>query len=127
MAAEHGFRRIIGIDFAADLCLTARGNVERYRRCSNNSAAISIEQRDASTYDIPNQPGVLCLYNPFNEFVMRTSSRMWNGLCPNIPASFMSCTIRPYEARFGTHPRSFRSPQGLTCGLQIRTRPIRAN
>jgi hypothetical protein len=72
MAAEHGFRKIIGIDFAADLCLTARGNVERYRRYSNNSAAISIEQRDASTYDIPNQPGVLCFYNPFNESVMRS-------------------------------------------------------
>jgi 2-polyprenyl-3-methyl-5-hydroxy-6-metoxy-1,4-benzoquinol methylase len=39
MAAEHGFRKIIGIDFAADLCLTARGNVEQYRRCSDNSAA----------------------------------------------------------------------------------------
>jgi SAM-dependent methyltransferase len=72
MAAEHGFRKIIGIDFAADLCLTASGNVEQYRRCSNNSAAISIEQRDASTYDIPNEPGVLFLYNPFNESVMRS-------------------------------------------------------
>jgi SAM-dependent methyltransferase len=72
MAAEYGFRKIIGIDFAADLCLTARGNVEQYRRCSNNSAAISIEQRDACTYDIPNQPGVLFLYNPFNESVMRS-------------------------------------------------------
>jgi hypothetical protein len=72
MAAEHGFRKIIGIEFAADLCLTARGNVERYRRCSNSSASISIEQRDACTYDIPNQPGVLFLYNPFNESVMRS-------------------------------------------------------
>src|SRR5712664_4573569 len=35
----HGFRKIIGIDSAADLCLTARGNVEQYRRCSDNSAA----------------------------------------------------------------------------------------
>jgi SAM-dependent methyltransferase len=72
MAAEHGFRQIIGIDFAADLCLTARDNVEQYRRCSNNSASFSIEQRDACTYDIPNQPGVLFLYNPFNELVMRS-------------------------------------------------------
>jgi SAM-dependent methyltransferase len=72
MAAEHGFRKIIGIEFSADLCLTARGNVEGYRRCSNSSASISIEQRDACTYDIPNQPGVLFLYNPFNESVMRS-------------------------------------------------------
>jgi SAM-dependent methyltransferase len=72
MAAEYGFRKIIGIDFAADLCLSASGNVERYRRCSNSSASISIEQRDACTYDIPNQPGVLFLYNPFSESVMRS-------------------------------------------------------
>jgi hypothetical protein len=65
MAAEHEFRKIIGIDFAADLCLTAPGSVERYRRCSNSSASVSIEQRNACTYDIPNQPGVLFLYNPF--------------------------------------------------------------
>jgi hypothetical protein len=68
----HGFRKIIGIDFAADLCLTARDNIEQYRRCTNNSAAISIEQRDACTYDIPNQPSVLFLYNPFNKSVMRS-------------------------------------------------------
>lgn len=44
MAAEHGFRKIIGIDLAADLCLTARGNVERYRRCSNSSALSALNR-----------------------------------------------------------------------------------
>jgi len=72
MAAEHGFRKIIGVDFAADLCLAARDNVERYRRSSNSSAVFSIEQRDACTYNVPDQPGVLFLYNPFNESVMRS-------------------------------------------------------
>ena len=46
MAAEHGFRKIIGIAFAADFRLIARGNVERYRRCSKSCASVSIEQRD---------------------------------------------------------------------------------
>jgi SAM-dependent methyltransferase len=88
MAAERGFRKIIGIDFAADLCLIARGNVEQYRRCSNNSAAICIEQKDACTYDIPNQPGVLFLYNPFNESVMR-------------------CLVANVERSLSQHPREF--------------------
>jgi len=72
MAAQYGFPRIKGIEFAADLCIAARGNAEQYRRCSKNSARISIEQGDASTYDIPNEPCVLFLYNPFNESVMRS-------------------------------------------------------
>jgi len=65
MAAEHGFRKIIGIDFAADLCLTARGTVELYRRCSNSSSSINIEQREVhTTFPTPNQPGVLFLSQP---------------------------------------------------------------
>src|SRR6266851_2839451 len=124
MAAEHGFRKIIGIDFAADLCLTARGNVEQYRRCSNSSASISIEQRDACTYDIPNQPGVLFLYNRFNESVMRSFVANEERSLSQHPREFMSYTTCPYGTKFGTHPRSFRSLQGLTCGLQSGTRSI---
>ena len=67
----HAFRKIIGIDFAADLCLTARGNVERYRRCSNSSASVSIEQRDVHT-TFPTSPACSFFHNPFNESVMRS-------------------------------------------------------
>jgi tRNA1(Val) A37 N6-methylase TrmN6 len=71
MAAEHGFRKIIGIDFAANLCLTARGNVERYRRCSNSSASVSIEQRNVHA-TFPTSPACSFFRNPFNESVMRS-------------------------------------------------------
>jgi hypothetical protein len=39
----------------------------------------------------------------------------------------MSYTICPYGTKVGTHPRCFRSSQGLTYGLRSGTRSIRAN
>src|SRR6266436_9242198 len=96
----------------ADFCLTARGNIEQYRRCSNNSAAISIEQSDACTYDIPNQPAVLFLYNPFNESVVRNFVAIVERSLSQHPREFYVRYHVPLRNKVWDASRSFRSLQG---------------
>ncbi len=109
----------------ADLCLTVRGNIEQYRRCSNNSAAISIDQRDACTYDIPNQPAVLFLYNPFNESVMRNFvANVERSLSQHPRESYVIYHVPLRNKVWDGSPIFSKLAGGLTCGLQSSTRSI---
>jgi hypothetical protein len=72
MAAELGFRKVIGIEFAEDLCQTARRNVEHYRASSAKPPSIAVEHADACLYPFSDEPTVFFLYNPFNRTVMRS-------------------------------------------------------
>ncbi len=71
LAAALPFRRIVGVEFSAELDAVARANLDRYtgpRACQ----AIELLCQDAAGYVFPEDtPLVLYLYNPFEEPVMR--------------------------------------------------------
>jgi hypothetical protein len=70
LAAEYPFRRIQGVEFAAELHQAAENNIRTYRyfrRKSNNIEPLNI---DASEYDFPNDNLVIHLFNPFGPAVM---------------------------------------------------------
>lgn len=70
LAAEHGFQKIIGVEFAPELCEVAQRNAEIYKKSSGAGVEISIECVDASTYQVPPGNCVLYFYNPFGEELM---------------------------------------------------------
>jgi SAM-dependent methyltransferase len=78
LAAELPFRRIVGVEFASDLCALARKNVETYR--NSNQACFQIEplHMDAMLFKFPPEPSIIYFYYPFERFVMEPVIRNLN-------------------------------------------------
>lgn len=71
LAAEHGFRQVLGVEFAHALWRLACANVDTYRRLRPGAPPIAVHFGDAVNYPIPREDAVLFFYNPFGERVMR--------------------------------------------------------
>jgi SAM-dependent methyltransferase len=71
LAAEHGFRRIIGVELAPALHEAATRNIEIFRSRRSLAAPIELYRADAVDLLIPDSDAFLFFYNPFGESVMR--------------------------------------------------------
>ena len=73
LAARHGFRKIVGVEFARELVEVAQRNI----RIAGKPIAerTSIVQQDAGAYDLPDDPLVLFMYNPFGAKTMAAVAR----------------------------------------------------
>ena len=70
LAAEAGFRRVIGVEFSPQLCEIARTNVGRYGASRPELPPIEIVQADASRYVPAQDVGVFYFFNPFDALLM---------------------------------------------------------
>ncbi|MBI1286800.1 MAG: methyltransferase domain-containing protein [Flavobacteriales bacterium] len=70
LAAEFGFRKVIGVEYAAELNDVAYTNIERVRERFPNTEFI-LNEGDALTFDIPEEVDVIYLFNPFDEEATR--------------------------------------------------------
>ncbi len=68
--AELGFGRVIGVEFAADLCRDAEANKAAYETRLGADSGIEIWHTDATTMQIDPEPTVFYAYNPFELDVM---------------------------------------------------------
>jgi SAM-dependent methyltransferase len=72
LAAQYGFKRIIGVEFAPKLHQVAQRNVEAFcRRRPLAGGRIELHCGDAVDLEIPDADALLCFYNPFGERVLR--------------------------------------------------------
>ncbi|MFD4762967.1 class I SAM-dependent methyltransferase [Streptomyces sp. NPDC058439] len=69
VAADYPFRRIIGVEFSAELCETARKNIEQYSGVSGSSQTFEVVCQDAREFDIPDDAGFFYFYEPFSAAV----------------------------------------------------------
>jgi len=67
MAAERGFRKVIGVEFSIELVETCRKNLEIFKTKTKSKTAFEILHMDASEYQIPAEANLLFFSNPFNE------------------------------------------------------------
>ena len=65
VASEFPFKRIIGVEFLADLHSIAQKNIRTYRSTTQKCSAIDLHCCDAKVYRMPNENTVLFLNNPF--------------------------------------------------------------
>jgi hypothetical protein len=70
LAAEHPFRKIIGVEFSAELHIIAQRNIEHYQKSTNSRRDIESICMDATAFSIPNEKSVCYFFNPFNEVVL---------------------------------------------------------
>jgi SAM-dependent methyltransferase len=70
IAAQLGFKKIIGIEFCARLCRQARENAELYLRKHPARSLIEVIEMDAARYDFRGDENIFFLYNPFDSVVL---------------------------------------------------------
>ena len=69
-ASGRWFHRIIGVEFAAELHSVASENIERGRHPRQRCADIEVVHGDAVEFEIPDDPCVFFLFNPFERPVL---------------------------------------------------------
>ncbi|MFD5558625.1 class I SAM-dependent methyltransferase [Streptomyces sp. NPDC127068] len=69
VAADYPFRRIIGVEFSAELCETARKNIGQYSEVSGSPQTFEVVCQDAREFDIPDDAGFFYFYEPFSTAV----------------------------------------------------------
>lgn len=121
LAAELGFRRAIGIEFAAELVAVAQKNAEIFNRARAKPTAIETLHMDARDYVLPDVPLVLYFFSPFKDAVL-------DRVLSNITASYAK-NPRPIFLVFnGRNPESiekFRAT-GFACReVSLRRDPTR--
>ena len=71
LALHFPFRRIIGVEFALELHRIAQANLIRVRATGTDINRIGLVHADATEFELPPEPAVIYLYNPFSDGVMR--------------------------------------------------------
>jgi hypothetical protein len=71
LAAQHPFRRIIGVEFAEELHRVAEENFRKLGAARRPDHRIEPVHDDAGEYPLPDGPLVIFLYNSFGEELMR--------------------------------------------------------
>jgi SAM-dependent methyltransferase len=80
LAAQMGFGRVIGVEFAGALCEIARSNIARFSGFGDARARCSVSHADATQYEFPDGKLVLYFGNPFG-------LELWPVMLANIETS----------------------------------------
>jgi len=72
VAAETGFRRLVGVDYSSELCRIARRNLERFARARGGGIAFEVNESDAADFAFAPDHDVIYLFNPFDLPVVRS-------------------------------------------------------
>ena len=95
LAAEHGFKRMIGIEFASSLYELAARNISAYRSRSGDSRRIDLHHTDAVQFEIPDEDAMLFFYNPFGRDVLAKVCRNMENAYRSRPRSLVIAYRNP--------------------------------
>jgi precorrin-6B methylase 2 len=71
LAAQSGrFRKVVGVEFSAELCRTAEQNIRRFQRHCGGSVRFEVVHADAADYEVQPDQNVFFMFNPFGPVVM---------------------------------------------------------
>jgi SAM-dependent methyltransferase len=70
LASSFPFKKIVGVELAADLAAIAQANVQKYRSRTQRCRALDVVRVDAAEFPIPATPLVCFFYNPFKAEIM---------------------------------------------------------
>ena len=71
LAARYGFAKVVGVEYAAGLHAVAIDNIEKFKKVSKRDAVITAINADARTFDLPQEPLVMLMFNPFGARIAR--------------------------------------------------------
>lgn len=70
LAAQHGFQKIIGVEFSKRLCEVCESNLQRFRRSARRDCDFHLINGDAAEYPVPTEVTVFCFFNPFGAITL---------------------------------------------------------
>ena len=70
LAAHHGFKRVVGVEFSPQLCALARSNIAAFSKVAPLGSPIEVIEADATRFEIGADLNVFYLYNPFDPPVL---------------------------------------------------------
>lgn len=70
LASLYPFRRVIGIEFSADLCNVCRRNLDIFKPTAQKTKSFEILCIDARQYEFSVEPTVFFFFNPFRGVLM---------------------------------------------------------
>jgi SAM-dependent methyltransferase len=70
LALHFPFRQIVGVEFALELHRIAQANLTRVASTGTDVNRIGLVHADAMEFELPPEPSVIYLYNPFDDLVM---------------------------------------------------------
>lgn len=80
LAAQHGFRKVIGVERSPALCAIGRANLAVFRR-NHLDHAVELHCGDAAALPVPDEVDVVYLFNPFGaETMLRVIARLLDSL-----------------------------------------------
>src|SRR4051794_33182105 len=71
MAGQHGFGKVIGVEFSKELCAVARANLDRFKFLNMPRTNFEVVESDVTRFPIVPEANIFYFYNPFNEVVLR--------------------------------------------------------
>ena len=72
MAARSGrFRKVVGVEFSAELCRVAKENIRRFEHHCPSHVKFEVVHGDVADYDVQPDQTVFFMFNPFDDIVMR--------------------------------------------------------
>ena len=124
LASERPFRHIIGVEIAQPLAAVAQDNAARIARRFPERPKIEIVRADAALFELPPEPLVLFLYQPFERPVMR---RVLAGLTRSLaitPRAVVLIYVYPELARMVDGVPALRRLAEGDCALIEEDRPF---
>jgi len=70
LAADHGFQKVVGLEFSHELCDVASKNVALYLDQPRRAADVEVVECDAAHYEVRDDECVFYMFNPFDGDVM---------------------------------------------------------
>jgi precorrin-6B methylase 2 len=71
LAAQSGrFRKVVGVEFSAELCRTAERNIRRFQRHCPSNVRFEVVHADAADYEVQPDQNMFFMFNPFGPVVM---------------------------------------------------------
>lgn len=71
LAARYGFAKVVGVEYAPGLHAAAIENIETFKKVSKRDAVITAINADARAFDLPQEPLVVIVFNPFGAEIAR--------------------------------------------------------
>ena len=99
VASERPFQRILGVEIAPEMADAARRNAEAIRARSPERTPIEVVTADATTFEFPDGPVVLFLYQPFEMPVMRVVVRRFGESLARKPRPAVVLYVNPVHGR----------------------------
>jgi len=82
LAAQCGFKSVVGVEFAMELCAIARNNIAVFKKKNPRiDAEIRLVEGDAAKYEVQDTDNVFYFYNPFDRLIME---KVIHNICKSL-------------------------------------------